>query len=93
MMHQHAESSTRCGSAVFLSRALSDLSSVLVRFAAQAHGEELRGRHATGARETVRRGGDAHSVFQPGLRFTIRNGVIVISRIGSRHADVVIGPN
>jgi hypothetical protein len=69
------------------------LSSVLVSFAAQAHGEELRGRHATGARETVRRGGDAHSVFQPGLRFTIRNGVIVISRIGSRHADVVIGPN
>ncbi|APO54446.1 hypothetical protein AF336_13770 [Bradyrhizobium diazoefficiens] len=28
-----------------------------------------------------------------GARFTIRNGVIVITRIGSRHADVVIGPN
>ena len=28
-----------------------------------------------------------------GARFTIRNGVIVITRIGSRQADVVIGPN
>lgn len=28
-----------------------------------------------------------------GARFTIRNGVIVITRNGSHHADVVIGPN
>ncbi|UWU67256.1 hypothetical protein [Bradyrhizobium sp. NC92] len=28
-----------------------------------------------------------------GARFTIRNGVVVIVRSGSRHADAVIGPN
>lgn len=28
-----------------------------------------------------------------GARFTVRNGIIVIMRSGSRHADAVIGPN
>jgi hypothetical protein len=28
-----------------------------------------------------------------GARFTVRNGIIVIIRSGSRHADAVIGPN